>query len=83
MPCFGCTPFSWVAGQQSLVAKSSIFLCVSPERDVIPWSWRQYPLLDLLRFIVSYHDRSTLLQKIDRNKERVFSMPLDYASLNA
>ena len=39
-------------------------------------------LLNPLRFIVSYHDRSTLLQKIDRNKERVFSTPLNYASLN-
>ena len=46
MPCFGCTPFSWVAALQSLVAQSSIFLCVSPERDVIPWSWRQYPFPD-------------------------------------
>ena len=40
-------------------------------------------LLNPFRFIVSYHDRSTLLQKIDRNKERVFSTPLNYASLNA
>ena len=39
-------------------------------------------LLNPFRFIVSYHDRSTLLQKIDRNKERVFSTPLNYASLN-
>ena len=47
-------------------------------------AWGQLPTLpDPFRFIVSYHDRSTLLQKIDRNKERVFSMPLDYASLNA
>ena len=39
-------------------------------------------LPNLFRFIVSYHDRSTLLQKIDGNKESVLSMPLDYASLN-
>src|SRR5208337_3419365 len=40
------TPFPWVAGLQSLVAQSSIFLCVSPERNVVPWSWRQYPFPD-------------------------------------
>ncbi len=35
------------------------------------------------RFIVSYHDRRSLLQKIDPNKKLVFSMPLDYFSFDA
>ena len=39
-------------------------------------------LLNPLRFVVSQLHRGTLLQKMDRNKERVISTPLDYASLN-